>query len=239
MSETHVVCGLGEVGSSLAQVLSNKFKVVGLDPAKGKDKPPKHTDFLHICFPYSKRFKADADAYIGNLDPLIVIVHSSVPAGTTRSLYGGDAVHSPIEGLHPNLAASILAFPKHLSGPKAHDASKPFLALGCRVRLHNRPETTEVAKLLSTSRYGIALLVAKEQAKICRKAGVSYMEAVIGYQNDYNAFYASQDHPQYIQPVLHPPQTAISGHCVVPNAKLVMDGPNTPLHTILAGNGDA
>ena len=236
MTETHVVCGLGEVGSALVEVLGKRFKVIGLDPAKGKNKPPKICDFLHIAFPPSKRFKAEADAYIGNLDPSVVIVHSSVAVGTTRSLYGGDAVHSPIEGLHPHLAGSMLTFRKHFGGEKADDAAKPFLALGCRVKTHNRPETTELAKLLSTSRYGLALLVAQEQAAICREAGVSYMDAVMGYQQTYNEGYAALDHHNVIQPVLHPPQTAISGHCILPNAKLLPGSTRTPLHGLLAKN---
>lgn len=223
---THIVAGLGQVGSAISEVLSSGGgnRVVGYDPAISPVLPDNSgVAYLHICFPHGPTFKNDADFYIGHYDPDVVIVHSTVPAGTTRSLMGGDAVHSPIEGLHPYLIESIKTFTKHFGGKHAGLAAAPFVALGVSTSLHNRPETTELAKLLSTSAYGIMLILAKEQADICRQYGLSYHEVVSEYTRTYNEGYATLDHPQFTRPILTPPQGKIGGHCLVQNANLVFD----------------
>ena len=236
-SRTHVVCGLGEVGSALAAVLDSApaSRVVRVDPAKGYELhgAPQDVDFLHVCIPYGDHFEQAVRGYHESLSPDILVIHSSVPVGTTR-LIGSEAVHSPIEGLHPHLKRSIRTFPKWFGGEKAAEAAAPFQELGIRTRINLLPETTELAKLLSTSAYGIDLLKAKEQAQICRQTGVSYQEAVLAYSKDYNESYAILGRPEYCRPLLFPPQGPIGGHCVLPNARLLSPGHKMPLHRHLA-----
>ena len=242
--QTHLIVGLGEVGAALADVLSARVgnRVVGIDPAKGNhaDGIASGADFMHVCIPYSDQFVEAVNAYIVHLDPDVIVVHSTTPVGTTRSLAGGDAVHSPVEGLHPNLAKSILTFRKHFGGARAASAAAPFIELDIQTKCHNMPETTEFAKLASTSKFGIDLMVAREQAKICRAIGVSYVEAVQEYQKDYNAGYQALDHGHFTRPILHPPQGRIGGHCLIQNVPLlVKSAPGlAPIHEMLGAFND-
>ena len=237
--QTHIVVGLGEVGAALADVLSVGAgnRVVGVDPAKkcyAAGLEP-GADFLHVCIPFGPSFIEAVNAYIVHLDPETVVVHSTVPVGTTRELAGGDAVHSPVEGLHPHLGESIKTFTKHFGGKNATAAAAPFADLGIKTKTHNKPETTELQKLLGTSWYGIALMVAREQAKICRQLGLSYQEVVQGYTKDYNDGYAALDHAHFTRPILHPPGDKIGGHCIAQNLPLLVKSvPGlAPIHEML------
>lgn len=220
--QSHIVIGMGEVGRAIHAILSgDPYDVYGLD-IEAVDHIPSSADVLHICLRWCDGFMAWVCGYLDRFHPELVIIHSTVPVGTTRRL-GEIAVHSPIEGLHPHLEESIRTFEKHFGGERAAEAARIFKRRNISVILHNKPETTELAKLLSTSSYGIDLLKSQEQAQICRRLGLSYKEVVQDYSASYNAGYATLDHSQFVRPILSPPQGPIGGHCVIPNAKIIKD----------------
>src|SRR3990167_1823225 len=101
--QSHLVIGLGEVGKAICAVLQDNPKnmVVGLD--KG-DVDSRQYDVIHICFPYSRKFKKQVRQYCQHYLKIrgLVIIHSTVPVGTTESLDQIDAVHSPVRGVHPH-----------------------------------------------------------------------------------------------------------------------------------------
>src|SRR5207249_6374775 len=78
-----VVLGLGEVGRPLLEVLKRAHRVEGVDlPARDISGP---VEFLHVCYPAEiKEFAVITAGYVKRYRPEVVIIHSTVPVGTTR-----------------------------------------------------------------------------------------------------------------------------------------------------------
>ena len=114
---TNLVIGMGQIGSAIHKILSEKHEVEGIDI---KDcTVPKHEkyDFVHICFPCKdqtefveavKKYKQRYLAPDG-----VCIIHATVPVGTSRLC---NAVNSPCRGIHPDLVEGIKTFPKFFGG---------------------------------------------------------------------------------------------------------------------------
>ncbi len=232
----HLVIGAGEVGKALAQVLSRDYGTAIRD-IEEIDIGDSGVDVLHICFPFSPSFVVEAGHYVNRYNPRLVIVHSTVPVGTTRKL-GPNAVHSPVEGLHPNLEKSMLTFRKHFGGERADEAARIFEKLGVSTKVYTRPEITEAQKILSTSQYGLSLLVCKELERFCRDKGVDYKAAVLDYTETYNEGYSTLGFDRFRRPVLFPPQGNIGGHCIVQNANLIADAKYPLLKMLADYNGE-
>ena len=68
---------------------------------------PKPIEFMHIAYPYiDDRFIDSTINYIASFNPRLVIIHSSIPPGTTRliqSKVNSKVAYSPVRGKHPNL----------------------------------------------------------------------------------------------------------------------------------------
>ena len=109
--ERTLIIGAGEIGRSLGNVLSQAYDVVYRDRLTVAVGPFR---VINICYPYSKDFVQVTKDYINLYKPELVIIHSTVKPGTTR-LIGDIAVHSPINGRHPQLENSIMSFTKSLS----------------------------------------------------------------------------------------------------------------------------
>lgn len=215
---THLVIGSkGQVGSALLEVLSSGHKVTGIDlgsPEVGK------FDVVHICIPYNTHFEPAVCVYLqkhlkqGGLP----IIHSTVAVGTSAKF---NAVHSPIRGIHPNLADGIRTFEKLFGGPRAVEAAEFFRALGIGTIVTDKAENTEAMKLWDTTYYGWNIVFEKAVKQYCDENGLDfdivYTQANLGY----NAGYAQLGKLQYVRPVLKHSQGKIGGHCVVPNARIL------------------
>lgn len=232
----HLVIGYGEVGKGLFEVLTTEqstLEVDAVDPVV-KDIPARNHeryDVIHICFPF-KNLKGFTDAVMAAmgkyaLPGTIVIIHSTVPVGTTNevtSLTGHDSiVHSPIRGVHPNLALGIRVFPKYFGGKAAHAAAMIFEQLGIATRTYENSDTTEAIKLWDTTQYGWMIVLAKEIAIWCKKHGVSFEDVYRIPNQDYNDGYTDLDRPEVVRPYLKDMPGAIGGHCVIPNCGLLGD----------------
>lgn len=225
MAKIHsVVVGLGEIGSALFDVLSERYEVLGVD----KDKPPRLSspekdmrelpgkcDFLNICIPYSNDFVNIVNQYIADYLPLVTIVHSTVPVGTTNRL-DGDAVHSPVNGKHPDIKKGLKTYTKFVGSDneQAGCLAKAYLSNVMRIHLVDHSSTTELMKILCLCRYGIYLYVADEMARICKIYGQKYEEAVELWEREYNEGIGQLD-PDKRRPVYAPPGGKIGGHCVL------------------------
>ena len=82
-------------------------------------------------------------------------------------------------------------------------------------------ETTELAKVLSTTYYGVIIAWHGEMKKICDKYNVNFEKSVTLWNETYNRGYLTLGKENVIRPVLYPPPPSIGGHCVVPNAKIL------------------
>lgn len=217
---THIVIGLGEVGGSLKRVLEEMFEVDGIDA--NSEPTGKKYDYVHICFPYSSNFTRIAKLYIKRyLKPGgVVLVHSTVRYGTTRRL-GPNAVHSPIRGVHPNIAAGIKTFTKYFGGKEAMRAALPFADLKIPTKVIDLPEATEALKLWDTTYYGWNIIFQKEMWDFCLKNDIPFDFVYTEANKSYNEGYKKLGKEHVIRPVLAHMTGPIGGHCVVPNAKLL------------------
>src|SRR3972149_3514732 len=81
-----LILGYGEVGKALGEVLGERREILIHDPKKGhivKREGEEEIDWLHVTFPYSKSFKDDVCAYWLDFRPKHIVIHSTVPVGTT------------------------------------------------------------------------------------------------------------------------------------------------------------
>ena len=209
-----VVVGLGEVGRPLLQVLQRVHRVEGVDlPAHDVTAS---VEFLHVCYPAEiKDFTSITAGYVKRYRPEIVIIHSTVPLGTTReigALVAVPVVHSPVRGKHTRMVEELTHYAKFIGAeqPAAAERAKAhFEAAGMKTRVLASPEATELAKLTETTYFGLLIAFAQDVNRMARSVDVSYDEVVsffeeIGYL----------PHTRFFPGV-------IGGHCVIPNIALL------------------
>lgn len=168
-----IVIGNGEVGQAVSQVISRSDIVTVYDKKGGEPPIVKGVDILHVCFPYGKKFVEYVNQYITKYRPWHVIIWSTVPIGTTKQIRG--AVHSPIEGVHPELANSIKAMTRWIGTNylgEGHFFEGYFKKLFMGTRLVNNSDFTEFLKLRSTSKYGINLVWTDYENKVAESIGM-------------------------------------------------------------------
>lgn len=223
-----LILGAGEVGKSLSDVLSRSHEVSLMDTSPVD---LAGVDVLNICFPCVDPdvFIASVVAYVERYKPLVVtIIHSTVPVTTTRRinemLSSTRVVHSPIHGVHPNLADGIMTFPKYVGGsdPDAAAAAIQFLReAGIETQMVASSEASELSKLLCTTYYAWNVLFAKEAKALCDQHNVPFDEVYTKWNGHYNQGYKTLGKPNVARPVLKPTNGPIGGHCLIPNAELL------------------
>jgi len=212
MKNVHLVIGLGEVGTGVAEVLS----CPGID----KDEKIPTAEVIHICFPYSNRFVQFARKYKIASGARLAIIHSTIPLGTTRKC-GEDFVHSPIRGKHPYLAEGIRTFVKFFGGPRAREAASYFADIGVRVVTTTSPENTEAMKLWDTEIYREAILLNKRIHSYCKEHGLDFDIVYLQANVTYNDGYVKLGNPEYTKYVLQFMDGPIGGHCLEQNHSLL------------------
>lgn len=222
-----VVVGLGEIGRGLLEVLRAAYPDVAghdVDPPGRQTPGP-----LHVCFPWHGGFVSAVASWVAYHAPDAVVVHSTVPVGTTREVaeaVGRPAFHSPVRGRHPRLADSIRTFRK-IVGP-VRETVDPIdearlrgylLGAGIETDVYRSSEASELAKLASTATYGLSIAWAQELDRWCRALDVDYDEVVRRSTRTYNEGYAGLGQGRLARPDIYP--GTIGGHCVLPNLRLL------------------
>lgn len=208
----HLVIGLGQVGEGVRKVLECDAH----DPHKGLTVEGQY-DVIHICFSYSDMFVSDTLAYKEAFGAKYIVIHSTVPIGTS-TLCG--AVHSPIRGVHPYLEESIRKFVKYFGGKDAEVMAEEFKAKGVKCVCTEKPETTELGKLLDTSCYGLNILIEKEMYRLAKKWGVPHDISYTHMNDTYNQGYLDVGMPQFHKYNIQHMEGKIGGHCIMQNAEL-------------------
>jgi UDP-N-acetyl-D-mannosaminuronate dehydrogenase len=209
-----VVIGLGEVGRPLLAVLQRAHQVVGIDlPAPEVNGP---VDLMHVCYPGDMAdFVGTTAAYAERYRPEVVVIHSTVPVGTTRAVQAAvsmPVVHSPVRGKHARMDQELLHYSKFVGATDEAAATRVeryFERTGMRTRRLGSPEATEIAKLTETTYLGLLIAYAQDIDRMGRAVGVQYDEV--------SAFY---EEIGYLPPVRYFPGV-IGGHCVMPNIGLL------------------
>jgi hypothetical protein len=223
----HLVIGAGEVGRAVAEVLQRGPGTVAIRDVVPGDDDPGHARMLHICFPHGDGFEDQVIVYRAIYVPDVVVIHSTVPVGTTR--YLGE-VHSPVRGMHPNLVEGLLTFVKFFAGAGAEDAAAAFKECGVPVEVAVQPETTEAGKLWELLQYGLAIVIQKEIYAWCEAVGADPEVAYRRFAETYNEGYRLLGNHRVVRPVIRPMPGSIGGHCVVAGARLL----EHPLADLLA-----
>jgi len=223
--QIHFILGVGEVGSAIKKILERKVELFWYDTnTKIKSRLPvsknQRIDVLHIVIPYSRSFIKTIDRYKKQYRPKLIVNHSTVEMGVTQKL-GTNAVHSPILGQHNDLYRQIKVFRKAIgaNNKTAQKLAKKYLTEYFKLEFYSSSKTTELAKLISLSRFALQIHFAKYCEKLCKKTGTKYEESYTMFSKLYNDGYKKLKQEQFIQPLLYPPSGKIGGSCVIPGVK--------------------
>jgi len=215
-----LVVGAGEVGRSLYNVIKDSCEAEIVDKDQVSEMSP---EIMHVCFPYSENFVQYVKEYVEKYKPIVTVINSTVPVGTTESL-GKGFVHSPIRGKHPNLEGGIRTFTKEVGGDEpelCQMVANHFTLAGIPTMYRGlSAKNTEFAKIMCTTYYGWAIVFAKEMKKLCNEYGLDFEAVYTEWNKDYNAGYVALGMPQYFRPVLDDMPGKIGGHCVAQNCEL-------------------
>jgi len=224
------IIGYGEIGSSIAKVYGSfdKFDIRVVDPYQNRNDDIKGVEILNVCIPFIENFVEVVKDYILQSNPKYTIVHSTVSPGTTK-LIGGKVCHSPMRGLHPNLDLGMKTFLKYI-GPEDYESAEMYQqhlkSIGVESYICKDSKTTEYAKLLDTTYYGMCIAFHSDVAQMCKNEEIDFEEVMTLYNQSYNEGYIKLGKPNVVRPVLYPTEK-IGGHCVVPNVKILKTCMNT------------
>lgn len=241
------IMGYGEVGKAIGSFYKKPF-IKDILHDNFDAVPEGGLDVLHVCVPPPSSKPGD---FARLLEPVIqkyaknalVFIHSSVPVGTTEML-GHSAhhrfiVHAPIRGVHPALAVGIKTFPMYIGADFAGAgrlAAEHVESLGITPAIVSQSRTTELAKLLDTTYYGLCIAFHSYADTLCQKNKLNFDRVMGDMNTSYNEGYTKLGKKNVVRPVLYAPEDGkIGGHCVIPNAHILADqfGIDAILQTIL------
>ena len=217
--ENVLVIGLGEIGAPLLELVDEVYNAQGLDIKPEKIQGP--IDLLHICFPYDETFEQATIDYIGEFNPKLTIIESTVLPFTTNRIYEETLkpiCHSPVRGRKADgFRWAYLTYTKFIGPAKPEFgklAEEYYKSLGFKTYICSSPLETEFMKILNTTYYGLMITWFQEIHRICRKFGIKEEEVIEFFKT--NERESDGKHPR---PVFYP--GVIRGHCIIPNAKLL------------------
>lgn len=234
LTGTIALLGVGQIGTAIRKIAAEAgFSVLSKDldfDEFTERKSGEKIDALHVCIP----FKNDkADAFFSNIkgaiavcEPEMVIIHSTVPLGTTDKLADQTKVpvfHSPVRGNHPDLKKDIQDnFVKFVGGKDKHELAISHLKkLGIKqVENGGNSTTTELGKMVNILGYAQWILFTKFVKDLSDLYGADFDIAYTEFTQTYNEGYDSTK-PNVKQPILKPMPGPIGGHCVIPDSVLL------------------
>lgn len=234
-----LIIGYGEIGKSIHECYNNKEKAIPYDLGYDESilvENKGDVRCMHICFGFftEKQFIVSVLEYVSKIYPEMVIIHSTVPVGTTRKIYdiakqfGARVAHSPVMGIHPHLQESIQThFIKFYAAlPKSRKSNSLVKDIFYEMNIDefesfSKPEATELAKLFSTTRYAHHISIATEIKRYCDLYSVKFEEAYTNWEDNYNEGYCGMGKLHFVRPVLKPCKDKIGGHCITANIKII------------------
>lgn len=217
MIKDHLIIGFGEVGKAIAEIFPDAYIISDIISKEHS----LNFKVMHICFPYNEEFISNVKNYIQTYKPEHIIIYSTVPIGTTKQIKG--AVHSPIEGRHPDLELSIRQSVRWIGCDDLEECNffgNIFFELGIKTCRTSSSNFTEFLKLRSTAKYGINLAWTDYEKRVADALGMDF-ELLKDFDKDYNRLYKELGEDWAQRYILDPPEGKIGGHCVADNAKLL------------------
>ena len=221
---TDLILGMGEVGSTLFDLLSERgFTCVGIDIKKSRERDletsNKKPQFLHVCLPGElDKFAETVLGKINNNQNLkAVIIHSTVKPGTTKSIQDKTNIpvfYSPVRGVHKRFLEDIRRYTKfvacdlEIDGKIKSEIKNRFK----KVQWMSKTKIAELAKILvDTTYYGWLINYAQITKMICDKEEIDFNE-MWKFSDEIQEFLGNR-------PKMFP--GIIGGHCVIPNLDLI------------------
>lgn len=208
-----IIIGMGEIGTALYEILNEHYPCCTFDIKKGLNGETGEIEIMHICFPYSDDFIDKVEKYKKEYNPKYVVIHSTVPMGTSARL---NSIDSPVIGIHPHLFESIKTFTKFLGGKDADKVADYFRRAGIKIYITKNSNATELMKFLDTTYYGLCIEYTKEVKEICDRYNIPFELWTLWTEN-YNQGYKKLGYAEYVRPNLVPIIKKIGGHCILPN----------------------
>lgn len=234
------IVGFGEIGSSLAKVYEKaNVKYLPHDPYKGVENDISNCDIVNVAIPFfgPEAFKQSLKEL--NLKPTAtIIIHSTMRLGTINELQAAypDAivVSSPVRGVHPYLTEGLYTFEKFVGFSDKHyeDEESRSKVLSHMTSIGLKPvavraDEAELAKVISTTLYGLNIAAAEDVARMCDHYNLDFDVVYTRWQKGYNDGYRELGKPGVCRPILtRIPESEngkknIGGHCVLPNAAIL------------------
>jgi UDP-N-acetyl-D-mannosaminuronate dehydrogenase len=234
--------GMGEIGAAVAKVYNKSdasHTLVYRDPKLNLNDSFDGVDVLNVCIPYftEAQFVTAVSNTIEECNPKLTIIHSSVQPScdpedqtTVQKIISKSSssgvVHSPVRGVHPDLYGGLMTFVKFIGAETesvGSFAKEHMESLGMKTQVTSS-RNTELAKLLSTSYYGVCIAFTEEMGRLCDQSGADFDVVVKDWNQTYNDGYSELGKKNVVRPVLFrlsSESPTIGGHCVIPNAKLL------------------
>ena len=225
------IIGYGEIGQSLEKLYLGKDFVIQInDTGLDKSEIEQNVDILNIAIPFTSKdtFVEVVSKYITELKPELTIIHSTVTPGITldviKNTKNNNIIHSPVRGVHPNLYEGLKTFIKFIGSDNKEAtilAKNHYDEIDLKYEIFESSKATELAKVLSTTYYGMCIAFHNDINNLCKEHNVKFDEVATKWNKTYNEGYSKLGMSNVIRPVLYPPKDGkIGGHCVVPNAEL-------------------
>ena len=225
------IIGYGEIGQSLEKLYLGKDFVIQInDTGLDKSEIESNVDILNIAIPFTSKdtFVEVVSKYITEVKPELTIIHSTVTPGTTldviKNTKNNNIIHSPVRGVHPNLYEGLKTFIKFIGSDNKEAtilAKNHYDEIDLKYEIFESSKATELAKVLSTTYYGMCIAFHNDINNLCKEHNVKFDEVATKWNKTYNEGYSKLGMSNVIRPVLYPPKDGkIGGHCVVPNAEL-------------------
>ena len=215
------ILGYGEVGKAVCSLYKETPKIKDLTD----DVNLNNLDILHVCIPFSDTFEETVIQTLKNNKPKYCVIHSTIAPHTTQNINKKTdnifkVCHSPVRGIHPNLLQGLLTFESYFGCDfDVEPLEKHLLSLGLKIKKVSSV-TSEAAKLLDTTYYGLCIAWHGEVKKICDKLDINFEEVSTNYNKSYNEGYKKLGKENVVRPVLYAPQI-IGGHCVINNTEIL------------------
>lgn len=223
------ILGYGEIGKSIHELYkkNENFNVFIREIDYSDDFSDLY--ILNICIPFKKqdKFIEIISNTIKETKPKLTIIHSTVLPETTnkiKEITKSNVVHSPVRGVHPNLYEGLKTFIKYVgynSEEEKNISKNHFEKLDVKTEFIKNPSNTELAKLYSTTYYGLCIAFHGEMKKHFDSLGLDF-KIINEWNETYNEGYTKLNKKNVVRPNLYPPVgNKIGGHCVISNTDLL------------------
>lgn len=206
-----VVIGRGEIGYPIMEWLQqHDISTESVDIDKSKTSYESGgVDCMHVCFPFTEKFKRDVAGYLMVYNPRFVIIHSTVEPGATEEIQKGNPepiVYSPVRGTHGRMLHDLETYSKWYACEHEFEDSE----FKIRFPKNKRVDSTKVL----------------ERTKIL--CDTTYFGWLIAYrkmidQTDRVFWDFAQEIDEMVgnRPVMYNDEKGITGHCIIENLDLI------------------